>query len=253
MMVQLIKSAFRLSLVLLFSLAASGCGAVDAVRRLFASSTPTPTSTPTPSPTFTPSPTPTPSQTPTATVHVAGLKLFAGEGFEITLPDTYEGGSSPEEIQAIIDSLRNGGNELVAQLAEQNKKNIRLFAIDNWPSLVFRTSAIVFGIQSQLFRGAPAATVAQFFKAQIAGLFPGSEVVEESSFAHPELDAYRFVTTVDSSSLGFDEDVVTAIVSYVFVEDDFLWVVSFATPQSELEVRMTEFNTSAASFRTTSE
>ncbi len=243
------KPSILIALILLLGLATPGCGAVDTVLSLFASPTPTPTSTPTPSPTFTPSPTPTPSQTPTATVHVAGLKLFAGAGFEITLPDTYEGGSSPEEIQAIIDSLRNGGSELVAQLAEQNKSNIRLFAVDNQPSLVFRTSAIVFGIQNQLFSGAPAASVAQFFKAQITNLFPGSEVFEEGSFAHPDLDAYRFVVTVDSSSLGFDEDVVTAIVNYVFVNDDFLWIVSFAAPESELDISMTEFNLSAASFR----
>lgn len=242
------------ALVLLLAVGTQGCGAVDSVMSLFASPTPTPTSTPTPSPTFTPSPTPTPSQTPAPTSTPApGSRLFTGGGFEITLPDTYEGGSSPEEIQAIIDSLRNGGSEMVAQLAEQNRDNVRLFAVDNHPSLVFRTSTIVFSIQSQLFQGAPAATVAQFFKAQLNNLFPGSEVIEESAFAHPELDAYRFVVTVHSSTLGFDENVTTAIVNYIFVENDFLWVVSFAAPESELDSRMTEFNAIATSFRTVSQ
>lgn len=247
------KVTFTACLLAVFSLAASGCGAVDSVLSLLASPTPTPTSTPTPSPTFTPSPTPTPTQTPTATVHVAGLKLFAGAGFEIMLPDTYEGGSSPEEIQAIIDSLRNGGNVLVAQLAEQNKSNIRLFAIDNQPSLIYRTSMIVFGIQNPLFRGASAASVAQFFNGQLANLFPGSQVIEEGNFAHPELDGYHFTISVDSSTLGFDEDVITAIVNYVFLDDDFLWVVSFAAPENELESRMSEFDASATSFRATGE
>ncbi len=240
------KLSLLAALVLLLALATTGCGAVDAVRSLLASLTPTPTSTPAPSPTFTPSPSVTPSP-------AAALQLFVGQGFEIMLPDTYAGGSSPEEIRTIIDSLRNGGSQLVVQLAEQNKNNIRLFAIDSQTSLVFRTSMIVFGFQNPLFRGGTAALAAQIFKAPLLSLFPGSAVIDEGPFAQSGLDGYRFVTVVDSATLGFDENVVAAIVSYVFLKDDFLWVVVFATPQRELENRMSEFDASAASFRTISQ
>lgn len=178
-------------------------------------------------------------------------ELFTGEGFEITLPSTYDGGSTEEEMQVIIDYLRTGGNALLAQIADQNKASFRFFAVDNKPSLVFRTSMNVISNQNFLFRMATAETLAQTLKAELPNLLPGAFVVAEGSFTHPEFDAYRMVYLIDSSLLGFDEDVTTAMVQYIFLDGDTLWLVSFAAPESERLSRMAEFEESAASFKTT--
>lgn len=169
-----------------------------------------------------------------------GFTLFRGTGYEIALPESYDGGdlpTNPRSFYALLDNL--GLSETGNYLREQNE--------DYW----------FFGIDTNLVNSIPRGTVSIIREEP---LIAGMTLVDYLGQSYFDLSGDFALITVDVLFINgqptgravldqhFDTGSIRQL-QYVFLADGTFYVVTFSAPTSEFGSQRPAFETSAATFR----
>jgi hypothetical protein len=176
----------------------------------------------------------------------AGWEKFEGDGFEIYLPETFEGGSDPAQVAAAAEMLRQNGNEEMAVLAEANASSYKLYLVDTEVTPGSQVPAVMNVIKTQdpFLSSVAVSTIAEATISQAESL--GITVTTSEEFTAPGYEAWFLVEEVDMIA-GVEGTI--NVVQYIFKSDDTMWVLTYGCDSDELAERMAEFEQSALTFK----
>jgi hypothetical protein len=178
----------------------------------------------------------------------AGWERFEGEGFEVYLPESYEGGGRPEDLAAVAQTLREAGNETMAQAVESSQDYILLYVVDTEISneFDFYTNVNVIREQNSAINDITIEDYADLTISQLEG-FGGIIIVESGTVNVPGFDAWRITEELDAASL-FGAEGKLSNVQYLLKKGDTVWVLTYTTESSEFDTRLPIFEQSVLTF-----
>lgn len=180
-----------------------------------------------------------------------GWQTLEGDGFSITLPASYLGGSDSASFAEVAAMYREAGKENLAQSVEANTAAgfILLYAADkevNNDSNTF-TNVNVVREQNPVLADYTIQEYVDLSLAQLQSL-AGITVVDQGEVTIPGFEeAYWLVEQYDLSLLLGEEGISKAD-QYLMKSGDTVWVITYVTDSSEYEARHAEFETSVKSF-----
>ncbi len=198
-----------------------------------------PTVIPTQTPTLTPIP-------PTATIQPAiasipGWKKFEGSGIELWLPESFEGGDLSQDLDVIVEKLKNLGPDYegMAKSIEQNPSAFAMWAFDNRVG----TSGFLTNVNITNEKVVSAITLEMYAEAVSKQLPASMTIVEQKDVV---LDRYHAIRMVIEMAVG----IVTAKEAlYVIKNDNVVWAITYATSKNEYDQKISMFEQSANTFR----
>ena len=173
----------------------------------------------------------------------AAPKVYAENGIEITLPDTYVMGDVETDLAILMEGLQTLGEEEVDDieaLYEANKDDIILWGFDlNSPS-THQTSILV--LKNEEFAGL---SLPLPMAMSLATVLVGEEVdtLQQEILTLGGREVARFLTTAEAAG------VPTAQAIYLLNESGKLWVIRFFTTQDQIDARLPTFDAAVASFK----
>jgi hypothetical protein len=171
---------------------------------------------------------------------IPGWEKFAGNGVELWLPESYEGGNLNKDLDTIVDHLRELGPDFenIAQMIEQNPSAFALWAFDSEGSEAgFLTNINV--TKEQIFSSI---TVDTYLDAAIKQFPPEFQLVDRRIVSLDRYEAGRLLVELTLSSIKAKEAL------YAIKDDDTMWLVVYATRTSEFEQRLPTFEQSVNTF-----
>jgi hypothetical protein len=220
-----ISSVIMVALLLLITLVACG-------NKSTPMTTPTPTPTPSASPTATSQPTATP---------LTGWKKFTGDGVELWLPDTFEGGNlSSADFKTMMDNAKMlfPSMNQTFQMMEQNPSILAFFAFDTHINHNGSLTEVTIAKEE-----VPSAMSIDTYMNAAKGQFPqGMNLTDTRVISLGDRQVGQM--TVEMTVLGKQVNELFCI----FKENNTMWDVVFATGASEFAERLPDFNRSASTF-----
>ncbi len=223
------------SLIVIFvllSMIMTACGAGPAVQA------PTPTSPPPPTPTSPPPPTPT-----SAPAAIPGFTKYAASGIEIWFPESWQGGDLENDLDVVVSNLKSMGSEYdqIAQMIEANPTAFVLWVFDpNVGDTGYLTSANL--VKEQVLSAITLDTYIEAVKAQL----PSSMVIDDQKIVKVgQYDAARLEIALDISGVKARE------LMYIYLYNNTVWALTFATSEGEFSTRLPVFEQSASTFSVT--
>ena len=206
----------------------SGCGD-NASSQSPAATEPIPTTQPTPTPE------PTPTVQPTATP-IPGWEKFKGGGIEVWLPESYDGGNLAEDVDVVVQSLRDLGPdyEQIAQMIEQNPSIYVIWAFDS----AVGTSGFLTNMNITTQQVLSAVTVDTYLDAAVQQLPADFQVASRETLTLAGRPAARL--TIDFTIPG----VSGKEAMYVIKDGTTMWAVTYGTGAEEWEQRLSDFEQS---------
>jgi len=202
-----------------------------------------PTATPVPTATTEPTaiPEPTATSKPAATA-IPGWSKFEGGGMALWLPGSYQGGNLDEDIDLVVQTLRNLGPdyEQMAQVIEQNPSMYVIWAFDS----EIGPTGFLTNVSVTTERVLSAVTMDMYLDAVLEQLPAQFSVVEQGVVSLGERQAGRLVIEFDVSG------VVGKELLYAVKDDGTMWIITYATGAEEFDQRLPVFEQSALSFST---
>ncbi len=179
----------------------------------------------------------------------AGWERFEGEGFEVYLPESYQGGGSPEDLAEVAQILRDAGNETMAQAVEGGQDYILLYVVDTEVNneFDFYTNLNVIREQNSAINDITIEEYADLTVSQLEG-FSGVTIVESGPIDVPGFQAWRLVEELDAASLFGAEGGTLSNVQYLLKSGDTVWVLTYTTESSEFDARLPIFEQSVRTF-----
>jgi hypothetical protein len=220
----------------------SGCGQSESLKAT-ATSQPTATSIPqtaTSEPTATSIPQ-TATSEPTATsipatempqsteISKPGWEKFEGDGIDLWLPESFEGGNLDEDIDLVVEMMRNLGPEYeqTAQLVEQNPSIFIIWAFDS----VVGGSGYLTSVAVTKEKVFSALTLDSYLDAAQKQFPSQFKVVEREILSHGENQAGRLIIEFEVNGV-FGKEVVNVIET-----ENTMWIITCATGLDEYEER----------------
>ncbi len=196
-------------------------------------------STATSQPSATPEPTAT---TQPSTAQMPGWKKFEVSGAEIWLPESYEGGDLRENLDLIVEALRNLGPDFepMAQAIEQNPSLYVLWAFD----MEVGPSGFLTNVTITNERVLSVVTVDTYLDIGLSQFPPQFEIVSRDIIMLGDYQAGRVL--IDFELYG----VVARQLLYVVKDGTMMWNIAFATGADEYWERLPDFEQSMLSFKT---
>jgi hypothetical protein len=171
----------------------------------------------------------------------ASPKVYAENGIEITLPDTFVMGDVETDLAILMEGLQTLGEEEaddIEALYEANKDDIILWGFDLNSPITHQTSVLV--LKNEEFAGLSLAMAMS-----LANVLVGEEVdtLQQELLTLGGREVARFLTTTEEAG------VPTAQAIYLLNESGKLWVIGFFTTQNQIDERLPTFDAAAASFK----
>ncbi|MEX1247847.1 MAG: hypothetical protein WEA61_05150 [Anaerolineales bacterium] len=177
-----------------------------------------------------------------------GWELFKGDGFEVWLPESFAGGSSPGDMAEVVQLFRDAGQEQMAQSVEASSAYIRLYAIDtaiNNPNNYFTNMNVILE-QNSLLKDWSIDDYVDVSMSQLNNI-DGITVLDSGPFDIAGFDAYWLLSEYDMSVLmGLPG--LARITQYLLKNGDHVYVLTYGTSAEEYNDRVSDFETSALSF-----
>lgn len=165
---------------------------------------------------------------------------YEGDGMEIWLPDTYEGGDLDEDLDLILDGLNQLGSdfEQIAQMIEQNPSLFAFWAFDSKVgNTAFLTNANV--TREEVVSAVDIETYMDLAFSQFPADF---QIVEREMVTIDGQPVGRAILEFAVSNLAGKE------ILYIYKVGDNIWVITFATSAPEFDRRLPDFEESARTF-----
>jgi hypothetical protein len=189
-----------------------------------------------------------PSATATVSVTIppaqppAGWKKFTGNGSEIHLPPTFEGGDPSADSQSVVERLRALGPDY-EKLAGALQADPSAFAV--W---VFDPTGAANGFLTNvnvvLDKAAAGVTLKEYVDATAKQLPGDFRVASRKELRVSGREAVRLV--IEFSVQG----VKGSQLIYLVKDPAGIWAVTYSTSAAEFQARLPDFEKSAATFRT---
>lgn len=173
----------------------------------------------------------------------AGWQKYDGDGFEIYLPESYEGGTDQADLAGAAQLLHEGGNEALAQAIETS--NYLLYAVDS--SDDFGTSLNILKEQNPALIDMTVSAYVDLAISQLEGI-AGITILESEAIVVSGFEAWRVTEEYDLAALMGVEG-TTKVVQYLLKSGDSVWILSYGTTESEFNARLPEFEQSLATFK----
>lgn len=189
---------------------------------------------------FSPTETPLPSPTPEPE-GFPGWKKFEGGGVELWLPDSYEGGDLSQDLNLILEGMRELGPdfEQFAQMLEANPDAFIIYAFDfNPDSMDFVTNVNVTKEQTL-----SAIQIEDYMEAALSQLPPVMEAVKTETFTVNGYDAGAIELSYPINSLQIHQRL------YVIKDGGDFWLVTFSTSAAEFPQRLPDFEQTISTFK----
>lgn len=175
-----------------------------------------------------------------APTSIPGWKKFEGDGVELWLPESFEGGNLDEDLEVIVDRLKQLGPDFenIAQMIEQNPSAFVLWAFDSEVGDAgFLTN--VNATREQIF---PSITMDTYLDAATKQLPPQFRVVDREIVSLDHYEAGRLFVDLTISGTEAKE------VLYAIKDGDTMWIVVYATGADEFDERLPTFERSINTF-----
>ncbi|SRR5579883_1462967 len=177
-------------------------------------------------------------------------QIFKGPGVELSLPESYRGGSpNTTGLQKLIGAIRSLGEdyEQIASMVEQNPSTFLLIAVDPKPSSTGGVTNVVVSAAT-----VPATvTVDAYIDAAVKALPPLIRPVERKTVQVGQNTAGRLVTEASVASDSPQSDRLKQLI-YVIKQGTTLWTVAYSTGANDYSQRLAMFERSISSFKTQS-
>lgn len=181
---------------------------------------------------------------PGVAVPPAGWEKFEGDGFEIYLPESFEGGSSQPDLAAAAQLLREAGNEQLAVAMESS--NYLLYVVDS-ESIESGTTVNILKEVNPVIADMSISGYADAATSQLAGI-TGITITESAAFIVSGYDAWRLVEEFDLAVLAGAEG-TSKLVQYLLKTGDTVWILTYGTLISEFDSFEPTFEQSLRTFR----
>lgn len=178
----------------------------------------------------------------------AGWERFEGEGFELYLPESYEGGSDAEDLSEVAQMLRDAGNEAMAQAVEGGQDYILLYAVDSEINndFNFYTNVNVIREQNSAINDITIEEYADLTIAQLESI-GGISILSSEAVDVPGFDAWRVTEELDAATL-FGAEGTLRNAQYLLKSGDTVWIITYTTEGGEYDARQPEFEQSINTF-----
>jgi len=176
---------------------------------------------------------------PTATP-IPGWEKFEGEGVELWLPESYDGGDLDEDLDVVVENLRRLGPdfEQMAQIIEQNPTMYVIWAFDSEVG----SSGVLSNVALTKERVLSAITMDTYLDAA-TNQFPAAfEVTERDIVTLGDYEAGRLVIEFEIQGVGGKE------LMYAVKDGTTMWAFVYATGADEFDERLPVFEQSALTF-----
>jgi hypothetical protein len=172
---------------------------------------------------------------------ITGWQKIETDVYEIYLPGGYEGGSTDENVEQIIENLRKMGGEYkwVADNLEQNPDAYELIATDSKKG----SSGFITSIQIQQEFALPAYSIEAAMTTETAGLPSNFTIVGEKKTVINGYETGQLIIEVKINNLSAKE------LLYIIKGENSVWKILFATGADEYDARIVEFVQIIDSFR----
>ncbi len=174
----------------------------------------------------------------------AGWEKFEGDGFEIYLPESFEGGSSQPDLAAAAQLMRDAGNEQLAMAMESS--NYLLYVVDS-ESIESGTTVNILKEVNPVIANMSTSGYADAATSQLAGI-TGITITESAAFTVSGYDAWRLVEEFDLAVLAGAEG-TSKLVQYLLKTGDTVWILTYGTLISEFDSFEPTFEQSLRTFR----
>ena len=181
---------------------------------------------------------------------LAGWKKFEGAMFELALPESFEGGSTPSELAQVAQNFRDAGQEELARAVETRPHSAVFYALDSnlVPSHI---ATVVTGFRDQ---GSQFSTMSiDDYIARYAAAIqqqPGLTLLESKATSIPGFQAHLLVYQIDTTQVVVQGTQGTVQADeYTLKAGDTIWSIIYSTDISEYETRHADFQKSVLSFK----
>lgn len=156
------------------------------------------------------------------------------------MPESYEGGNLDEDIDVIVERLRNLGPdfEQMAQMIEQNPSMFVIWAFDSEVG----DSGFLTNVAVTTEKVLSAITIDTYLDAALKQLPAQFQVVDRDIVSLEDHQAGRLIIEFTISG------VVGKEVMYAVKDDNTMWVITCATGAEEFDQRLPVFEQSAFTF-----
>ena len=178
-----------------------------------------------------------PSATP-----IPGWEKFEGQGVELWLPESFEGGDLREDLEVIVERLRNLGPDFepMAQMIEQNPSMYVIWVFDSEVG----PSGFLTNVTITTERVLSAMTLDTYMDIALGQLPDHFQVMERGIVTLGDHQAGRVV--VEFALYG----VVAKELMYVIKDGTTIWAITYATGVEVFTERLPIFEQSALTFKT---
>jgi len=177
-----------------------------------------------------------PSSTP-----IPGWEKFEGPGAELWLPESFEGGDLSEDLDVIVENLRNLGPDFepMAQMIEQNPSMYVIWVFDSEVG----PSGFLTNVSVATERVPSAMTLDTYLDAALGILPDHFQVLERGIVMLGDHEAGRVV--VEFALYG----IVAKEVLYVIKDGTTIWAITYAAGDEDFPERLPVFEQSALTFK----
>ena len=169
---------------------------------------------------------------------------FEGEGFELSLPESFAGGSTAEELAAVVEMFRDAGQESLAEDVETRPSSSVFYGVDSAqinPEKI-ETTVTIFKDQNNQFGEW---SLEDYVNWYASILEQGGDYTELDS-RNIEIDGIEAHVQIGEYDLGPSGGVIAE--EYAIKIGDIVWSIIYSTDSSEYEARKSDFEISALSF-----
>jgi hypothetical protein len=185
-------------------------------------------------------PAPAKAPKPTATP-IPGWELFTGQGVEMWLPESFEGGDlSSEDMDTIIETLKNLGPEYnqIVRMIEQNPNAFILWVFDSQiGSSGFLTNINV--VKEKVMSSMTIDTYLDLVEKQLP---PSFKIIERSKVQLDTYEAGRVFIDLDLPT-GKAKEVI-----FLIKDQNYMYAITYATSADEFTKRLSVFEQSVNTF-----
>ncbi len=178
---------------------------------------------------------PEPTETP-----IPGWEKFEGEGVELWLPESYDGGNLSEDLDVVVENLRRLGPDFepMAQVIEQNPSMYIIWAFDSEVG----SSGFLSNVALTKERVLSAVTMDTYLDAAVNQFPAAFEVTERDIVTLGDYEAGRLVIEFVIQGMGGKE------LMYAVKDGTTMWAFVYATGAEEFDERLAVFEQSALTF-----
>jgi hypothetical protein len=174
------------------------------------------------------------TQSPTEASEFPGFKKFSGKGIGIDLPDTYVGGNLDHDLDLILAALKKQGSNFdnLVQIIEQNRSSFALWAFDTQtsdPKFVTNVNILTQDVMSGTTLDMVMPTLAESLQGK-------ANILEQKTVTLGNYEMGRIVLNMRQNDMTVKE------LAYLVLDNNSMWLVTFATTPAEFAERQPVFD-----------